>query len=174
MDVIESSEIMELLRASYVDLDDPKRYQMIVDIVKYFSGRKDKRITILKILTGKPTYQDQFSDAVDIVWNWVQLTQERSNKIRGLPKEQFTGDIQKEIENEYLTRDNIKILKSQLGERISEGKKKEELAKEKKEEEREIEKGDKATEKAVSTSQLQEIQKKVEEVEQINKELEKY
>ena len=166
LDPIESSEIMELLRANYIDLDDPKRHKMIMDIVSYFSGREDKRATILKIISGNS------GDGIDIVWNWVQLTQERNNKIKGLPKEQFTEDIQKEIEKEYLTRDNIKILKSQLNKRLEE--REDNIKQNRSEEEKYTKKGKKATEKALNISELQNIQKKVEEIEQINQELDKY
>lgn len=168
LDPIEGSEIMELLGANYIDLEDAKRYQKIKNIIDYFSGREDKRATILKILSGKS------GDGVDIMWSWVQLTQERSNKIKGLPKEHFTEDIQEEIKNEYLTRDNLKILKTQLTKRLETEKKKNDLRQEQKADERYDKKSQKATEKALDVSELQAIQKKVEEIEQINQELDKY
>jgi len=171
-DPIEFTEMMELLGANYVDTDDPKRYQQLKDIVGYFSGRDDKRHIIFKILNNFYTKGGIIRngiDRVDVIWNWVQLTIEREKLTKELPKEQFTEDIQKEIEREYLTKDNIKILKDQLKERIEDENKPEEI-----EGKEDNKKGDKATEKAVKTSQLQDIQKKVEQIEQINQELDKY
>lgn len=167
-DTIEISEIMELMKANYVDLDDPKRHQMIMDIAGYFSGRIDRRETILKVLSGKS------GDGIDILWTWVQLTQERNSRIKGLPKDQFTPDIQKEIENEYLTRDNIKVLKTQLNDRLIKEKEKGDLRQERKEDEKFSKQAQKATEKALDFSELQDIQRKVSEIEQINQELDKY
>ena len=166
-DPIEGSEIMELIGANYVDLEDAKRSQMIQDIIGYFSGRKEKRYTILKILAGKQ------GDRIEIMWNWVQLTQERSNLIKGLPKEQFTEDVQKEIENEYLTRDNLKILKLQLKDRIKEEEEKSDLRKERKEEDKYDKKTQKATEKALDASKLRGIRQKVIKIEEINQILDK-
>lgn len=168
LDPIEGSEIMELVGANYVDLEDAKRNQMIQDIIGYFSGREDKRYTILKILSGKS------GDGVDIMWNWVQLIKERNNIIKGLPKEQFTGDIQKEIENEYLTRDNIKILKTQLKARIKTEEEKGSLKQERKEEEKYEKKAQKAAEEAMDVSKLKKLHQQVIEVEEINQILDKY
>ena len=169
-DPIESSEIMELLGASFIDVDDPKRYQKIKDIVDHFSGIEDMRHQILRILAHKPSV-----DPLETVWTWVQLIRERNQTIQGLKKEMFTEDTVKEIEAQYLTGDKIKLIKDQIDDRIKEKKKLEqEKMAEKREEVKIDKKGDESTKNALDMSALMETKKTLEEVESISSLINQY
>jgi len=165
-DPLEATEIMDLLGASYIDLDDPKRSGKLEDIIDYFSGRDDKRSKILKIISKNP------SNALEVVWMWVQLTKERSNKIKSLNKEDFNENIQKEIENEYITKENISLLKEQISSRIKSETEKQSLAKERIRKEKEGIKIDKlekdVIEESFNVSKLQDIKRTIDEIESIN------
>ena len=168
-DPIESSEIMELLGASFIDVDDPKRYQKLKDIMDYFKDITDSRYQILRIISKRPSFQEPQMDLLETVWIWVQLTNERIQKLKGLNKEIFTEDVVKEIESEYLTGDKIKLIKHQIDDRIKEQERIEkEKVSEKIAEVKINKKGDESTKKAMEISTLIETKKTLEEVESIN------
>ena len=168
-DPIELSEIMELLGTSFIDVDDPKRYQKLKDIMDYFKDITDSRYQILRIISKRPSFQEPQMDLLETVWIWVQLTNERIQKLKGLNKEIFTEDVVKEIESEYLTGDKIKLIKHQIDDRIKEQERIEkEKVSEKIAEVKINKKGDESTKKAMEISTLIETKKTLEEVESIN------
>ncbi len=151
-DPVESSEIMELLGASFVDIDDPRRHQKLKDIIDHFSGVEDMRHQVLRILAHRPS-----TDPLETVWTWVQLIQERVQKIQDLNKEMFTEDIAKDIEGEYIIRDKITTLKEHIEGKIVEKKQKEE-----------------SFEDGSEGSRLVETKNTLQEIESISEELSQY
>ena len=107
IDAIEGSEIMDLLDIPYYDLEDSKKLYRIKEVVEFFQGNDQKRWQILKLTDGFA------GDKLAKVWTWVQLQKEYTSMIRGLNPEVFTEDIQEELKAEFLTRENIKMLKEQ-------------------------------------------------------------
>jgi len=168
-DSIELAEMSELLGLAYYEIDDPKRYQKIKDIMNYFKNREDKRKTILSILQKSP-----IRDSLDAVWNWIALAKERSEKIKKLPTEMFEENVIEEIRKEYLTKETIKRVKGQIDEKIEFEKRKTEQIAKQKEEKETFNKEIKSVEKAVDNSQLLEIKKNLEEIESINNILNQY
>lgn len=170
LDPIESAEIMELLGASHLDVDDPKRYHKLRDIVLFFQKKANKREQILRILSDKPGV-----DSLDTVWTWVQLIQERSQKIRSLDKEMFEENVVNQIEADYITRDKIKFVKKQIDERLKvAAKKAKEREAAKRQEEKTEKKKSESVDKVMDTTKLLEAKKTLEEVESINNLLNEY
>ena len=53
IDAIEGGEIMELLNIDPAELENPKRFYRIEEVVKFFQGNEQKRWQILKLLEGQ-------------------------------------------------------------------------------------------------------------------------
>lgn len=103
---------MRLLSVEQHDLESSVTYQKFKEVYDYFEGRNDGKWQVLKILNRRPN-----SEKLDTIWNWVQLQQERKQLLSTLPPELLTEDINKEIENQYLTNENIKMLQEQARKR---------------------------------------------------------
>lgn len=104
----ESSQIMELLGVAPYELDNPRRFSMLQDVAKYFSGRPDLRSRILKI-TSK-----HYGDKLEGVWTFVELENEKLRAIQKLEPSQFTEDIEEQIKTGILTKDNIARIKKDI------------------------------------------------------------
>jgi hypothetical protein len=166
VDPIEGAEILDLIGVNYYDFENPKKLNQIQDVVNYFSGKKDKRYQILKVLSGKTVV-----NRLDTIWTFVELIKERENKIAALNQDDFEPDIQEELKNKYLTRDKIKIIKKD----IDNHKKQAEEIKKREMEDRQYNKlVDKKLTKAIDVSKLIEIEKNVNEIEQLNEMLMAY
>lgn len=127
-DPVEGAEVMNLLGVSGDDLNIPGKYSKIKDVISYFKGRRDTRYMILKTISGK------HGEKLDILWTWVQLQQEKEKRISKLNPTDFTEDIQKELEQKILTKENLDTVKKQTELRVKDAEKRvEELRKERKE-----------------------------------------
>ena len=164
---IEGSEIMELLSVPTYDLEDPHRFLRIKEVVEYFQDKPDRRHQILKIIFNRPG-----DDKLDVVWTWVQLRIEMEKRIHQLDPKEFTEDVQKDIEEEYLTSKNLSIIKKQVNERLGEERKIVSERKASRKENAEIEKTE--VEAVGNVSSLSNLKTKLEEIESIKSELEAY
>ena len=149
IDPIHGPEIMELLAIPTYALEDPHKFNRIREVVEYFQGNSDRRSQILSIISKR-----HGDDKLDVLWTWVQLRKEMVRKIHELDADRFTENIQREIEQDYLTKGSIDIIKSQIDERTSS-----------KEE---------SSENPFSSETIQAIKTKLEEIESIKQELEVY
>ena len=164
LNAIETAEFAELLDLAYYDFDDPKRFGKLREVADYFRNREGKRETILRIIQKSP-----IKDPLDAVWNWVQLANERTEKINSLPKEMFEENVVEEINKEYIKKDTISRVKDQIDKKIVEFEKQKRLKEQQQAAELETSKLEKKSVKeAVETSQLLEVKKTLEEVESIN------
>lgn len=120
-DPIEGTEIMELLDLGLDDTKFHKSYNKIRDIIKYFQGRDDKRKTILKILSSR-----RHDDKLDAVWTYVQLSNEREAVIGRMNPEDFAENVQEDLKNKYLTKENMKLIKEQVNDGIERARKEKE------------------------------------------------
>lgn len=93
IDPIEGAEIFDIVGIYQQDLLDPKKFHKAKDIVKFFQGINNKRWVMTKILSGKPR-----SDRMDIIWEYVQLQNERQSQLKILDKDVFTPEIRKKLE----------------------------------------------------------------------------
>lgn len=166
IDPIQGTELMDLLGVEYYDLESPAKFRKFDEISKHFRGKQNLKGQILKILQKRP-----FEDKMDAVWRYVQLEKERERIIERLPQDEFAENIQQELKNKYLTRDNLKLLRNQVDERMEAAKKRglekrEEMNREKKEQ---AAMG--KTMKDADTSNLSQIKKSLEEIEAVQEKI---
>ena len=117
------ADIMQILGVSATDLNFPKKLQQVQDITNYFKTFKNYREKILDVVLtschhlGRPS-----EDKIDMVWSYVQLQLERQNKISSLDPNDFEPNVEQEIKNRYLTKENISRVKEDISKRIKQEK----------------------------------------------------
>lgn len=159
-DPIIGSEIIELLGLADYEVNNPKKYQQLKDVVDYYATDDNRRFSILKLLAGKQ------GEKLDIVWTYVELQREKQAKVQSLNPQDFEKDVAEEITKGYVTKDNIKKVKDDIQ------KRKEELKKKQLEEERYERKVDSAMDKAFKD--LEVTNDTLTDIELINNELDFY
>jgi len=168
IDPLIATEIMDLLGISQGDLKLSNTLDRLIDVIEHFQGEKNYRGNILRVLDkhygGEPLQR---------VWEYVQLTQERAREIKELPKEEFAKDIQDEIEERYLTKENMEKIKKDIVKHKKDIKINEDyigLTQKAYKASREI--SDKSRQEKLE--KLQTIEKKINKIDSLNKQIDKY
>lgn len=113
-DPLIGTEIIDLLGMSDYEVENPKKYQQLRDVVSHFQADDNRRYSILKILNGK------HGDKLDVLWTYVQLQNEKTRKLQTLNTEDFEPDVAAELTKGYITKDKIKTVKDDIAARKKE------------------------------------------------------
>jgi len=106
---------MTVLGLTAQDLNFPKKFQQIQGIISYFKDIKNFREKLLKITAGKTG-----EEKLDLAWSYVQLQNERADKLRQIGGDDLELDIEKQIKDGYLTKDKMSLLKKDASARAKE------------------------------------------------------
>lgn len=109
LDPLAATEVIGLTGMQDYELNNPKRFAQLRDVVSYLSEKKDLRRNVLNILS-----KSHGTDKLDAVWNYVELQKTKSNIVSKLDPQDFSKDIADEIESGHLTLDSIKRIKRDL------------------------------------------------------------
>lgn len=107
--IISQADLVYLLDVTDIDLNDPRRFRKVHDVLNFFKGDDAAKSRILKVLA-----KDRREDKLDAIWTWVQLEADRQAKIASLNPDDFTEDIQEELKQGFLSREKIQELQKQL------------------------------------------------------------
>lgn len=169
IDPIEGAEIMELLSIDPFELEDPKRFYRIKEVITFFQGNDQKRWQILKLL------ENNSGDRLERVWTWVQIQTEYTRMIRSLNPKHFTENIQQEIKQEFLTRENLKMLKEQAVKREVEARLQEKSTVEKRQEGDRIDSKEKSVvDESSALGEIKETRRNLEDIEILSNQLAEY
>lgn len=162
-DPVFASEVQGLLGMTFYDVENPRKFRQLQDVIDFFGNNPNARRDILKVLNGKPGM-----DKLDLLWGYTELQKEYRKRVNDLPKEDFTDDIQEELKRGYITDEKLKIVKQQLKEKIKPSR---DHKKEDKMQKKELG----AVDDAVGASEKHEkILQAIESVENIKREVEAY
>lgn len=100
-DPIKASEIVEILGLGPEVFNIPRQFNKIRDVVDYFSPMDNMRYYLLKVVSGKP------GERLDAAWNYVALQREREAILSRFEASEFAPDIEQQLEQKYLTRENM-------------------------------------------------------------------
>lgn len=162
IDPIAGTEILDILGLSTYDLDNPKKYSMIREVVEFYKGQ-NARGSILRILSKQP-----YMDKLDAIWTYVQLQKEKQEKLQQLEPTDFEPDIEEQLKAKYLTKDNLKRVKDEIFKKLQEERKRQAR------QEREDQEYEENKNKALGKVKLESINESLSQVEVINKALEFY
>lgn len=159
-DPIKASEIINVLNVDTSRFQIPQYYSKVKEVVDYFSTFPNMRYYLLKVTSGAP-------DRLEKAWNYVALQKEREALLNSFTAEEFAPDIEEQLTNKFLTQDNISRIRQDVD------TKKQLIA------EREVNRKHTAEfhaqkEGAVKKINLKEVERKLDNLENINKIINKY
>jgi len=108
----ESASIMRLLGMGAHELDIPLRYSMFEEVSAYFADPSTAARKILAVIAKTPS-----RDALETVWHYVRLQNERREAIRSIDPAEFESPISDELKEGVLTVARMKELEAEMSRR---------------------------------------------------------
>lgn len=99
---------MSMLNVDPAHLNIPRTYNKIKDVVDYFTAFPNMRYYLLKVTSGKP------GDKLEHAWNYVALQKEREALLDSFVAEEFAPDIEDQLKDKYLTKDNVARIRQDI------------------------------------------------------------
>lgn len=166
----DNQDILTIMGVAPNDLENPRRLQMIEEIVGFYKGNEGAKHDILKVLS-----KDRREDKLDAVWIYTRLKKEKQERIQKLRPEDFVEDIEAELKRGVLTKDNLKRIKKDIEPAVQKRKAILEARKEREARENYIQKQEQAAlGKIKLPSNVDEITSNLEAIEGVQAELDAY
>lgn len=105
VDPIKGTEIMGLLNADAIDLQTPKRFSRLQDIINYFQDKGNAAFVIRKLTT------DKTKDPIDHVWSYVMVAKEYDDLKEDIDE---MDNSESEQEDDEYSPKKLKEMKAQL------------------------------------------------------------